>query len=779
VRRGLESLKAELASAPAAPFLSATIVQSGLRYPWDIAFAPDGRMFVTERDGNILVYASGAAGAAQLANNPIALIHANVEAGAMGLAIDPNFATNHFVYVCASRDDGGWLNQVLRYREANNILTLDGYVIRQGMYAGPNHDGCRIRFGPDGKLWVTMGEVGNMAFAQNPNSLNGKVLRVNSDGTIPDDNPILSGAFGRTAAYTMGHRNPQGIAFQPGTGLPFTSEHAHYTDTSTGAHSHATVNLLKPGLNFSWPNGAGPGFTKPVWQSLDNPMVAVSGNTFVSGAAWGAWDGNLFISTLLGKMLLRLEPQPDGTFKLAQTLFVNIYGRLRAATQSPDGSLYLSTDNGSDNIIRVTPAVPLVTSLAPQGSWVGTYGADGYALLGWNGSTDLAALGTASLVIDQGTRFQWRTSSTAVRDLQSPDGTSRRATAVYDTTQLRLHLNFATAYTGTLHLYALDASTVDRREVITVNDGSGPRGATLGSAFDQGVWVHAPIAVAAGGSVTITIDRTAGYNAVLSAVLLGGAAAPAVPNPPTGLVATAASATQINLSWTASAGASAYQIQRSPDGTSGWTQTGTASTAVFSDAGLTASTTYYYRVIASNAVGASAPSAVASATTKLVTSLAPQGSWVGTYGADGYALLGWNGSTDLAALGTASLVIDQGTRFQWRTSSTAVRDLQSPDGTSRRATAVYDTTQLRLHLNFATAYTGTLHLYALDASTVDRREVITVNDGSGPRGATLGSAFDQGVWVHAPIAVAAGGSVTITIDRTAGYNAVLSGIFLR
>src|SRR5207253_996629 len=121
------------------------------------------------------------------------------------------------------------------------------------------------------------------------------------------------------------------------------------------------------------------------------------------------------------------------------------------------------------------------------------------------------------------------------------------------------------------------------------------------------------------------------------------------------------------------------------------------------------------------AVGASAPSAVASTTTMLATSLAPQGSWVGTYGADGYALLGWNGTTDLASLGSTSLVIDQGTRFQWRTSSTALRDLQSPDGATRRATAVYDANQLRLHLSFATAYTGTLHLYALDASTVDRR----------------------------------------------------------
>ncbi len=170
-----------------APTLATSVVQSGLNFPWDVAFAPDGRMFVTERVGNILVYASGAPGAAQLANNGIVGIQASDEAGAMGIALDPSFDANHFVYVCASRDDGGWLNQVLRYRESNSVLTFDGFVIRTGMSAGTNHDGCRIRFGPDGKLWVTMGEVGNVMFSQNPNMLNGKVLRVNADGSIPAD----------------------------------------------------------------------------------------------------------------------------------------------------------------------------------------------------------------------------------------------------------------------------------------------------------------------------------------------------------------------------------------------------------------------------------------------------------------------------------------------------------------------------------------------------------------------------------------------------------------
>ena len=337
----------------ATPAVTATVVREGLSSPWDIAFAPDGRMFVTERVGNILVFASGAAGAAQLANSPVSNIRSDGEAGLMGIALDPAFSSNGFVYVCASRTDGGWVNQVLRYRMSGNVLAFDGYVIRTGMFAGGNHDGCRIRFGPDGKLWVTMGEVGNPQFSQNPSSLNGKILRVNADGSIPADNPVMPGMASRSAVYTMGHRNPQGIAFQPGTGLPFAIEHAHYVDHTTGVASHATVMRLEAGGNYSWPNGSGFGYKVPVWQSHNDPYVATSGGTFVADAKWAGWTGNLFVGALSGERLLRLAPNADGTFSTAQSLFVGTYGRLRGPTEGPDGALYVTGDGGI--VLRVAP----------------------------------------------------------------------------------------------------------------------------------------------------------------------------------------------------------------------------------------------------------------------------------------------------------------------------------------------------------------------------------------------------------------------------------------
>lgn len=341
-------------SSGARPVLSTAVVQAGLRNAWDVAFAPDGRMFVTERVGNLLVYQSGLPGAVQLANNAIAGIHAEGEAGLMSVELDPSFATNSYLYVCASRDDEGqWRNQVLRYRVVGDGIAFDGFVIRRGMVAAGNHDGCRIRFGPDGKLWVTMGDAGNTRNPQDPSVLNGKVLRVNSDGTIPADNPILPGATARTAVYTWGNRNPQGLTFEPGTGRVFEVEH--------GDDTHDEVNILTAGGNYGYPLYRGPvnkpGFIDPAWSS-GNVTLATSGGEFLTGAGWGAWQGSLVVATLKEQDLRRFELF-DSSARQADVLFDNVWGRLRTPRLAPDGSLYLTTDNGTgDRVIRVTARQP-------------------------------------------------------------------------------------------------------------------------------------------------------------------------------------------------------------------------------------------------------------------------------------------------------------------------------------------------------------------------------------------------------------------------------------
>jgi glucose/arabinose dehydrogenase len=342
----------EVIDPPGAPTLVDTVIQSGLSVPWDLAFAPDGRMFVTERMGNIVMFENAKPNAARIAALRVPDIRSMGEAGLMGIAVDPNFASNGFLYVCASRmDTGEWRNQILRYKVGTDSISFESYLIRTGLLAAPIHDGCRIRFGPDGKLWVTMGENGNGPLAQDPNSLNGKILRVNGDGTVPADNPILPAAVARTYVYTMGHRNPQGLAFQPGTGVTFEIEH--------GATTNDEINILAAGKNYGWPDqegtgGTAKGFTDPIWTSGPT-TYKTSGATFVTGDQWGAWSGSLFIATLKEQDLRRFAV--TGTSVVPkEVLFDQKYGRLRSVVQGPDGALYVTTSNGSgDRIVRIAP----------------------------------------------------------------------------------------------------------------------------------------------------------------------------------------------------------------------------------------------------------------------------------------------------------------------------------------------------------------------------------------------------------------------------------------
>ena len=345
------------------PRLRASVVQSGLVNPWDVGFTPGGRMFVTERPGRVRVYASGNRGAALLATTTLSKVRAVGEAGAMGLAVDPNFPSNRFVYVCVSRDyEGQWLNQVIRYKVTSGWrLKFSKFVIEHGMRANTIHNGCAVEIGPDGKLWVTMGDSSDEIRAQNPNLLNGKILRVNRNGTIPDDNPIMPGASGRSAVYSMGHRNPQGIAFEPETGDVYAIEH--------GPNVSDEINRIRPGRNYGWPcrtgnntpyhDGyaacSGKTFTKPRWHS-GGSTIATSGGAFVKGNAWQGFRNHLFVAQLKQSDLRRFRLLDGGAdVDYTATYFNDRWGRLRAAVLGPGNRLFLTTSNGSgDRVIRIT-----------------------------------------------------------------------------------------------------------------------------------------------------------------------------------------------------------------------------------------------------------------------------------------------------------------------------------------------------------------------------------------------------------------------------------------
>jgi len=331
---------------------------TGLNNPWDMSFLSDGTMFFTERPGPVRV---------RLTNGTINTIVtpgdvvASGESGMMGLAVDPNFASNHFVYTCYTTAGD---NRVVRFHVNATLNGQDGATVLASGWAKANfHDGCRVRFGPDGKLWVTTGDGGVGPAPQNINGLNGKVLRLNSDGSAPADNPFVNQP-GDDRVYTFGHRNPQGITFRPGTGQPYSIEH--------GPDRNDEVNRLVAGGNGGWdPNTGGsydqsqpmtdlqkfPNAMIPAWRSGDSGTVAPSGGTFLTGAQWKSWNGALTVAFLKDAKARVMFLDGNGDVSFATPILSNGV-RLRSAVQGPDGNLYVATDvgGGSGAIWKVTPS---------------------------------------------------------------------------------------------------------------------------------------------------------------------------------------------------------------------------------------------------------------------------------------------------------------------------------------------------------------------------------------------------------------------------------------
>ena len=349
----------------AAPNLSAATVQSRLSIPWDVAFLPDGQMLVTERAGRVRVYASGSPDAALVRTVTIPSVRADGEAGLMGIAVDIDFASNRYVYVCASRNTtAGWRNQVLRYSIRGDGAWGGLRVLVGSMRAATIHNGCAVEMDRSSRLWVSMGDAGNQSLAQDRNSLNGKILRMNRDGSAPSNNPVIAGR--RNIVYSMGHRNVQGIAFRPGTGQVYAVEH--------GPNVNDEINRIVAGGNYGWPchtgnntGPCGPSATTiaPLWAS-GSSTIATSGGTFVGGSQWADYNGHLFVATLKESDVRRFPVSASGaSLGNPATLYNNAWGRIRASVLGPGGQLYLTTSNGSnDRVIRVRPSGTSVARIA-------------------------------------------------------------------------------------------------------------------------------------------------------------------------------------------------------------------------------------------------------------------------------------------------------------------------------------------------------------------------------------------------------------------------------
>ncbi len=344
----VESSQAKSEGQTAATFRVETIV-SNLVVPWSIVWAPDGRMFFTERPGRVRVYENG-----KLRPEPLLMVadvEQSGESGLMSMALHPQFASNRWLYLAYTFIADGQRVRVVRYREMPNGLA-ERTVIVDGIPAAKYHAGCRIRFGPDGKLYITTGDATERSLAQRLDSLAGKTLRVNDDGTIPSDNPFVGQQNARPEVWSYGHRNAQGLDWQPGTNLMFQTEHG--PSGFDGPEGGDEVNIVEKGKNYGWPvvhhDQTRPGMESPLL--VYTPACAPASGAFYRGSQFPQFRTSFFFGCLRGERVIRVLL--DGRRVVSQeNLIAGKYGRIRDVAEGPDGYVYFSTSNRDD---RGSPA---------------------------------------------------------------------------------------------------------------------------------------------------------------------------------------------------------------------------------------------------------------------------------------------------------------------------------------------------------------------------------------------------------------------------------------
>ena len=339
------------------------VVADNLSVPWSIDWTPDGTVLFTERNGHLRIIQDG-----KLLQDPLLSFDVGgVEGGMLGVAVDPDYSENNFIYLYFTQNEFlSTSNNLVRYHLTEGILT-ESRVLIEGIPGGPFHDGGRIQFGPDGKLYVTTGDAGNPLLSQDLNSLGGKILRINSDGTVPDDNPWTS-----SLVYSIGHRNPQGLDWDDAGNL-IATEHGPSGLRGVG---HDEINLILPGANYGWPDVIGDekmdGMKSPLLHTGDEAW-APSGSEFYDGDKIQQWVGKYFVATLRGSHLHMIQLDlEDNSVVSHKKLFQDDFGRIRDVQTGPDGFLYLLTSNqdgrGSpnvddDKILRIVPVeTPSVSS---------------------------------------------------------------------------------------------------------------------------------------------------------------------------------------------------------------------------------------------------------------------------------------------------------------------------------------------------------------------------------------------------------------------------------
>jgi len=343
-----------------------TVLAKGLEHPWSLAFLPDASMLITERPGRLRRFDAQGRLSPPLAGVPA--VHAQGQGGLLDVLLSPDFAHDRLVYLSYAEADAhgkGSGTAVGRGRLSADAQRLEGFEVifrQEPKLSSGQHYGGRMAFGRDGMLFVALGENNRRPTAQDLDKLQGKIVRLAPDGSVPADNPFVGRAGARAEIWTYGMRNPQGLAVNPWTGELWEHEH--------GPRGGDEVNIIRPGRNYGWPlatygiNYSGfaipeakgdslPGMQGPLYWWKKSP--AISGMAFYDSERYPAWRGSLFVGALAEQALIRLQLK-DGEVVAEERLLRDLGARIRDVRQGPDGGVYVLTDAGDGVLLRLAPA---------------------------------------------------------------------------------------------------------------------------------------------------------------------------------------------------------------------------------------------------------------------------------------------------------------------------------------------------------------------------------------------------------------------------------------